>query len=91
MKWLSGCALLVSLIMPMTAKSAVPDATGLTAPIQNRSASMELAKADDEKGDSKVSETDKRAKAADCSKQADAKKLHGEARKKFRSACKNGK
>ena len=35
-----------------------------------------------------MSETDKRAKAVDCSKQADAKKLHGEARKKFRSDCK---
>ena len=50
------------------------------------------AKADEDKDDeSKMSETDRRAKAIGCSKQADAKKLHGEARKKFRSACKRGK
>ncbi len=35
-----------------------------------------------------MSEADKRAKASDCSRQADAKKLHGEERKKFREACK---
>lgn len=35
-----------------------------------------------------TSEAEKRAKAADCSKQADAKKLHGTAREKFRAACK---
>lgn len=38
--------------------------------------------------DSKMSDADKRAKAADCSKQADEKKLHGAERKKFREACK---
>jgi hypothetical protein len=32
----------------------------------------------------------KKAKSAECSKQADAKGLHGEARKKFRSECKRG-
>src|SRR5260370_37225751 len=31
------------------------------------------------------------AKGAECSKEADAKGLHGKARKKFRSACKRGK
>jgi hypothetical protein len=31
------------------------------------------------------------AKAAECSKQADAKNLHGKARKTFREACKKGK
>ena len=36
----------------------------------------------------KVSDADKRAKAADCSRQADAKKLHGTAREKFRATCK---
>jgi hypothetical protein len=36
----------------------------------------------------KMSDADKRAKAADCSKQADAKKLHGSAREKFRAECK---
>ena len=33
---------------------------------------------------------DKKAKSADCAKQADAKGLHGKARKKFRSECKKG-
>ena len=31
------------------------------------------------------------AKSIECSKEADAKGLHGKARKKFRSACKHGK
>ncbi len=35
-----------------------------------------------------TSDADKRAKAADCSRQADAKKLHGAARETFRAACK---
>ena len=33
----------------------------------------------------------KAAKSADCSKQADAKGLHGKARKTFREKCKNAK
>jgi hypothetical protein len=32
----------------------------------------------------------KKAKSAECSKQADAKGLHGDARRKFRSECKKG-
>ena len=31
------------------------------------------------------------AKSMECSKEADAKGLHGKARKKFREACKHGK
>ena len=31
------------------------------------------------------------AKSIECSKEADAKNLHGKAREKFRSACKRGK
>lgn len=46
------------------------------------------AVAKDDAADAKTSDADKRAKAADCSKQADAKKLHGAERKKFREACK---
>jgi hypothetical protein len=34
---------------------------------------------------------DKAAKSAECSKEADAKSLHGKARKKFRAECKKGK
>lgn len=33
----------------------------------------------------------KAAKSAECSKQADAKGLHGKERKKFREECKKGK
>ncbi len=33
---------------------------------------------------------DAAAKAADCSKQADAKGLHGKERRKFREECKKG-
>jgi ribosomal protein L12E/L44/L45/RPP1/RPP2 len=33
----------------------------------------------------------KAAKSAECSKQADAKGLHGKERKKFREECKNAK
>jgi hypothetical protein len=32
----------------------------------------------------------KSAKSKECSKEADAKGLHGKARKKFREACKKG-
>jgi hypothetical protein len=32
----------------------------------------------------------KSARSAECSKEADAKSLHGEKRKKFREACKKG-
>ena len=32
----------------------------------------------------------KAARSAECSKEADAKNLHGEKRKKFREACKKG-
>jgi hypothetical protein len=32
----------------------------------------------------------KKAKSAECSKEADAKKLHGKERKKFREECKKG-
>jgi hypothetical protein len=36
----------------------------------------------------KMSDAEKRAKAADCTKQANKKKLHGTERKEFREACK---
>lgn len=37
-----------------------------------------------------LTEEAKKAKAKECSDQADAKKLHGEARKAFRAKCKKG-
>lgn len=86
MNWFKGFALAIGLaasspliVVPVLAETAAP-ATGAS-----KVDTPTAATADD-----KGSEADKRAKAADCSKQADAKKLHGEARKKFRSACKRG-
>ena len=77
---------------PLMAASAVhAETTAPAAKADTTKADAPAAKVDDDKDDPKMSEADKRAKAADCSKQADAKKLHGEARKKFRSACKRGK
>lgn len=72
--------------MPVSAETATPGASAGATKVDTPA-----AKADEDKDDSKGSEADKRAKAVECSKQADAKKLHGEARKKFRSACKRGK
>jgi hypothetical protein len=40
--------------------------------------------------DTKMSPADKSAKSVECSKEADAKGLHGAKRKKFREACKKG-
>jgi hypothetical protein len=37
-----------------------------------------------------MSADDKKAKSKECSTQADAKSLHGKARKKFREECKKG-
>lgn len=100
MNWLKGCFVAMSLAAPLPLMMAMPAAAETAAPAAkmetpkadaNKAASP-TAKADEDKDDeSKMSETDKRAKAIECSKQADAKKLHGEARKKFRSACKRGK
>lgn len=40
--------------------------------------------------DSSKAEKPRTAASLECSKQADAKNLHGEARRKFRSECKKG-
>ncbi|WP_036264684.1 hypothetical protein [Methylocapsa aurea] len=39
---------------------------------------------------SALTDAEKKAKAKECSDLADAKKLHGEARKAFRAKCKKG-
>ena len=83
MNWFKGCALALCLAAPLPL-AAMPVAPSTTA-----EASAPTVLVAEEKDAS--SEADKRAKAVDCSKQADAKKLHGEARKKFRSSCKRGK
>ena len=88
---LTAClALPLATTAPVRAETATPAAP---APMKADAPKAAMpAKADEDKDDEpKMSEADKRAKAIDCSKQADAKKLHGEARKKFRSACKHGK
>ena len=93
MNFLKYFAVAACLVGPMAmAASAVhAETTAPAAKADTTKADAPAAKVDDDKDDSKMSESDKRAKAVDCSKQADAKKLHGEARKKFRSACKRGK
>lgn len=48
-----------------------------------------MAPADSSKADSKT-EKPRTAASLECSKQADAKSLHGDARRKFRSECKKG-
>ncbi len=94
MNWLKGSVLAVCLAacLPLAAGRAVAETTAPATKSDATKADTPAAKASEDKGgDAKMSETDKRAKATDCSEQADAKKLHGEARKKFRSACKRGK
>ena len=92
MNWFKGFALAACLSAPLPMLVALPVLAETATPTATAGAAKaDTAKADEDKDDSKMSETDKRAKAVECSKQADAKKLHGEARKKFRSSCKRGK
>ena len=82
MKCLKGLALLSVLAAPLS-----PLATSAWA----QTATDTKAAADTKSmADAKpaMSDADKRAKASDCSRQADAQKLHGEKRKQFREACK---
>lgn len=83
MKWIKGFALVTCLATPLsvivaTSASADPAADAAKPPMTTDSKPA-------------MSEADKKAKSTDCSRQADTKKLHGEARKKFREACKRGK
>lgn len=80
MNWVKGFALVTCLAAPIsviTVASAMADTAPSTAPAAG--SMMKKPKLTDE---------EKKAKAADCSKQANAKKLHGEEREKFRAACK---
>ena len=84
MNWVKGFTLAICLATPLSpfvvAAFAEPAATP---------AATETAKpATPAASKPAMSEADKRAKANECSRQADAKKLHGEERKKFREACK---
>lgn len=83
MNWIKGFALVTCLATPLsvivaTSASADPATDSKPAATSTDATAKKPAMTDEQK----------KAKAADCSKQADAKKLHGEARKKFRSACK---
>ena len=51
----------------------------------------ETAAAPDASKTATMSDDAKKAKAKECSIEADAKGLHGKARKKFREECKRGK
>ncbi len=56
---------------------------------QKMAPASKMAPADSSKADSKA-EKPRTAASLECSKQADAKNLHGDARRKFRSECKKG-
>lgn len=78
MNWVKGFALVTCLATPLSVIAAM-DASAAPAGVSSTvDPIVKVAMTDDEK----------KAKATDCSKQADAKKLHGDARRKFRSACK---
>lgn len=63
---------------PATAQTAAPAPAAKSAPMTAPAPKAPKAKAE------------RTAAALDCSKQADAKGLHGTERKKFRAACKKG-
>lgn len=72
-------------VMLIGAASAQAPATG----DQKMAPASKMAPADSSKADSKA-EKPRTAASLECSKQADAKNLHGDARRKFRSECKKG-
>lgn len=83
MNWVKGFAVVTCLATPLSVITAVtasadPGVTSTSATTKSVTKVAELTDAE------------KKAKAADCSKQADTKKLHGEARRKFRAECKKG-
>jgi hypothetical protein len=66
----------VSLVLGGAAVAQTPSTSTTTTPIAKST------------GSEKKSDTPKSAASLECSKQADAKGLHGKERKKFRSECK---
>ena len=72
-------------LMLVGAASAQAPAT--SAP--NAAPASKMAPADSTKADTKADKP-RTAASLECSKQADAKNLHGDARRKFRSECKKG-
>ncbi|OYU91342.1 MAG: phosphate starvation-inducible protein PsiF [Bradyrhizobiaceae bacterium PARB1] len=81
----SLAAAAVASLMLIGAASAQAPATGG----QKMAPASKMAPAESSKADSKA-EKPRTAASLECSKQADAKGLHGDARRKFRSECKKG-
>lgn len=75
-------AAFASLMLIGAASAQAPATSG-----QKMAPASKMAPADDSKADSKA-EKPRTAASLECSKQADAKGLHGDARRKFRSECK---
>jgi hypothetical protein len=75
----------IASFMLIGAASAQAPATG----DQKMAPASKMAPADSSKADSKA-EKPRTAASLECSKQADTKGLHGDARRKFRSECKKG-
>lgn len=73
-----------ALIGAASAQAPAPAAGG-----QKMAPASKMAPSDSSKADSKA-EKPRTAASLECSKQADAKSLHGDARRKFRSECKKG-
>jgi hypothetical protein len=59
--------------------------------VANAEMAAPAPKADAPAAKSKAAPKERTAKSIECSKQADAKGLHGKERQKFRSACKKEK
>jgi hypothetical protein len=77
-------------LMLIGAASAQAPATGDQKMAPSKMAPAgKMAPADGSKADSKADKP-RTAASLECSKQADAKSLHGDARRKFRSECKKG-
>jgi hypothetical protein len=70
---------------PATAPAATPAPAAKTTPAESKSATSKSAESKSAESKSKGTQS---AASLDCSKQADAKGLHGKERKKFRSECK---
>jgi len=81
-----------SLATPAVVSLVLMSAAGAQAPAagdQKTTPASKMAPADSGKSDSKAGKP-RTAASLECSKQADAKGLHGDARRKFRSECKKG-
>ena len=72
----------LSSILPRAFAFALIAGLAVSAPVMRAQAATD---------DKPMTADEKKARSAECSKQADAKGLHGKERHKFRSECKHGK